>query len=106
MPVSCNGYKDEEFIDLGLQACKMGYRVFFVVETPSELPIILERSRALGIRPLIGVRVKLASIVGGHWNATSGDRSIFGLSIAQVITLVDDLKRETCLIACNCCTTT
>lgn len=92
--IVCNGYKDEEFIDLGLQACKMGYRVFFVVETPSELPIILERSRALGIRPLIGVRVKLASIVGGHWNATSGDRSIFGLSIAQVITLVDDLKRE------------
>ncbi|HRH77376.1 MAG TPA: biosynthetic arginine decarboxylase [Cellvibrionaceae bacterium] len=95
--IVCNGYKDEEFIDLGLQACKMGYRVFFVVETPSELPIILERSRALGIRPLIGVRVKLASIVGGHWNATSGDRSIFGLSIAQVITLVDDLKRENML---------
>ncbi len=92
--IVCNGYKDEEFIDLGLQACKMGYRLFFVIETPTELPIILERSRALGIRPLIGVRVKLASMVGGHWNATSGDRSIFGLSIAQLVAMVDILKQE------------
>lgn len=92
--IVCNGYKDEEFIDLGLQACKMGYRCFFVIETPTELPIILKRSRALGIRPLIGVRVKLASMVGGHWNATSGDRSIFGLSIAQLVAMVDMLKQE------------
>ncbi|MDZ7924958.1 MAG: biosynthetic arginine decarboxylase [Marinagarivorans sp.] len=92
--IVCNGYKDEEFIDLGLQACSMGYKVFFVIEAPSELPIILERSRALGIKPLIGARVKLASMVGGHWNATSGDRSIFGLTIAQLIDLVDKLKAE------------
>ena len=92
--IVCNGYKDEEFIDLGLQACKMGYRVFFVIETPTELPIILQRSRTLGIKPLIGIRVKLASMVGGHWNATSGDRSIFGLTIAQTINLVDNLKAE------------
>ena len=90
--IVCNGYKDSEFIDLGLQACKMGYKVFFVIETLTELPIILERSRALNVRPRIGIRVKLASMVGGHWNATSGDRSIFGLSIAQLITVVDALK--------------
>jgi arginine decarboxylase len=95
--IVCNGYKDEEFIDLGLQACSMGYKVFFVVETPAELPIILARSRALGIKPLIGVRVKLASMVGGHWNATSGDRSIFGLTIAQLVELVDCLKSENML---------
>ncbi len=92
--IVCNGYKDQEFIDLGLQARKMGYSCFFVLETPTELPIILERSRALKIKPLIGVRVKLASVVGGHWNATSGDRSIFGLSIAQLIDVVDQLKAE------------
>lgn len=92
--IVCNGYKDAEFIDLGLQACKMGYKCFFVVETLSELPIIIERSRALGIKPMIGARVKLASMVGGHWNATSGDRSIFGLSIAQLIDMVDTLKAE------------
>jgi len=95
--IVCNGYKDPEFIDLGLQARKMGYSCFFVVETPSELPIIIERSRALNIKPLIGVRVKLASVVGGHWNATSGDRSIFGLSIAQLVEMVDTLRAENML---------
>lgn len=92
--IVCNGYKDQEFIDLGLHACKMGYSCFFVIETPTELPIILERSRALNIKPLIGVRVKLASMVGGHWTATSGDRSIFGLSIAQLVEMIDTLKAE------------
>ncbi|WP_045860237.1 biosynthetic arginine decarboxylase [Teredinibacter purpureus] len=95
--IICNGYKDQEFIDLGLQATKMGYSCFFVIETPSELPILLERSRALNIKPLIGVRVKLASVVGGHWNATSGDRSIFGLSIAQLIEMIDTLREEAML---------
>lgn len=57
----CNGYKDREFIDLGLWGVKLGYRCFFVIESPNELPIILERSRALGIRPLIGARVKVSA---------------------------------------------
>lgn len=92
--IVCNGYKDEEFVDLGLQACKMGYQCFFVVEAPGELPMIIRRARKLGIKPKIGVRVKLSSVVGGHWNATSGDRSIFGLNITQLMELVETLRRE------------
>ncbi|WP_305043293.1 biosynthetic arginine decarboxylase [Geoalkalibacter sp.] len=92
--IVCNGYKDPEFIDLGLRARKLGYRCVFVIETPTELPIILERSRALGIRPLIGMRAKLATTVGGHWNKTSGDRSIFGLTTSQLIEIVDALKEH------------
>lgn len=95
--IVCNGYKDEEFIDLGLQACKMGYQCFFVVEAPGELALIIRRARALGIRPKIGVRVKLSSVVGGHWNATSGDRSIFGLTITQLMELVETLRSENML---------
>jgi len=92
--IVCNGYKDTEFITLGLQALKLGYRCFFVLETPTELPIVLETSRALGIRPMLGVRVKLASRVGGAWNESSGDRSIFGLTTSQIVELIDSLKRE------------
>ncbi len=92
--IVCNGYKDTEFITLGLQALKLGYRVFFVLETPTELPIVLETSRALGIRPMLGVRVKLAARVGGAWNESSGDRSIFGLTTSQIIELIDSLKRH------------
>ncbi len=88
----CNGYKDREFIDLGLYACKMGYKCFFVLEMPSELDLILERSRVLGIRPLIGVRFKLSTQAGGHWTESAGDRSIFGLSTSQIIEVIEKLK--------------
>lgn len=92
--IVCNGYKDTEFITLGLQALKLGYRCFFVIETPTELPIVLEASRSLGVRPMLGVRVKLASRVGGAWNESSGDRSIFGLTTSQIVELVDSLRRH------------
>jgi arginine decarboxylase len=88
----CNGYKDEEFIDLGLYARKMGIKCFFVVEMPSELTLILERAAMLNIRPLIGVRIKLSSTAGGHWTESCGDRSIFGLNISQLVDVVDQLK--------------
>ncbi|PIE68897.1 MAG: arginine decarboxylase [Deltaproteobacteria bacterium] len=90
----CNGYKDEEFVDLGLYATQMGVTCFFVLEMPSELSLILARSKALGIRPLIGVRIKLSTQAGGHWTDSGGDRSIFGLSATQVVDVVDTLKEE------------
>lgn len=95
--IICNGYKDQEFVDLGLQAVKLGFKCFFVIETPAELPIIIERSKVLGIEPLMGVRVKMTSKISGHWNSTSGDRSVFGLSTTQLIQLVDRLKEENML---------
>jgi len=88
----CNGYKDEEFVDLGLYARKMGFKCFFVVEMPSELTLILERAALLNIRPLIGVRIKLSSTAGGHWTESCGDRSIFGLNISQLVDVVDELR--------------
>lgn len=92
--IICNGYKDQEFIELGLQAVQLGFRCFFVIEAITELAIIIERSKALGIRPLIGVRAKMSAKVSGHWNSTSGDRSVFGLSTIQLIQVVDTLKQE------------
>ena len=63
-----------------------------MLETPAELPIILERSKALGITPFIGVRIKSSVIVDGHWNEDSGDRSIFGLSTSALLDVVEQLK--------------
>lgn len=88
----CNGYKDAEFIDLGLLARKMGIQCIFVVESPTELEQIIERSVALGIRPIIGVRLKLSTQASGHWNHSGGERSVFGLNPSQVCDLVDRLK--------------
>lgn len=92
--IVCNGYKDREFVELGLGMLKLGFKVVFVIETPAELPIIIESSRAMNIRPLIGVRTKLFSHVSGHWNSTSGDRSMFGLNAHQLIGVIDGLKAE------------
>lgn len=92
--VICNGFKDAEFVQLGLYACQLGIRCFFVVENPGEIPIIIEQSRALGIKPLIGLRVKLSTRVDGHWQEDSGDRSIFGLSTSELIDVVDALRAE------------
>ncbi len=90
----CNGYKDEEFIDLGLHAVMLGFNCFFVIEMPDELEIILNRAKALGVKPNIGVRIKLSSSAGGHWTESSGDRSIFGLSITQLTNVIDSLKEN------------
>ena len=88
----CNGYKDREFIDLGLYAVKMGFKCFFVLEKPGELDLILERSQLLGIKPLLGVRFKISTLGGGHWTESGGDRSIFGLTISQIIESIEKLK--------------
>lgn len=90
----CNGYKDEEFIDLTLCAQKMGFQPILVVEMPGELPLILERAKALGVRPRLGVRAKLSAQAGGLWNSSGGDHSSFGLNASQIIDVVDRLRAE------------
>ena len=92
--IVCNGYKDEEFIDLALYALKMGIQAILVIEMPSELPLIIARSRHMNVRPRIGVRAKLATRGGGHWNESGGDRSQFGLNATQIIALVDQLREN------------
>jgi len=92
--IVCNGYKDEEFVDLALYASMMGIRTIIVIEMPNELNIVLERSRRLGVRPCLGVRAKLSSRAGGRWDGSGGDRSKFGLDASQIVELTDTLRRE------------
>jgi arginine decarboxylase len=90
----CNGYKDEEFIELGLHAVRLGFLCFFVVEMPSELPLILKCSERMGVKPLIGVRAKLACQAGGHWTSSGSDHSTFGLTATQIVDAVDTLRER------------
>jgi arginine decarboxylase len=90
--IVCNGYKDEEFIDLALQAQKMGLQVIMVLEMPSELELILQRSKKLGIKPQLGVRIRLSTESVGHWSSSGGEQSVFGLNISQVMRAVDMLR--------------
>lgn len=92
--IICNGYKDREYIRMALIARRLGLRIYLVVEKLSELKEILQQSRELGIRPLLGVRVRLASIGAGNWQNTGGDKSKFGLHAAQVLYMVEQLREH------------
>ena len=83
--IVCNGYKDEEYIETALMASKLGRTVLIVVEKYSELSLIAEVAKKVGVRPRIGIRVKLAAKGSGRWEASGGDRSKFGLSTREVV---------------------
>jgi arginine decarboxylase len=94
MPIVCNGFKDDEFIKLALMAQRLGRTVIPVVEKVSELDLILKYSKILGVRPTIGMRVKLATRGGGRWQASGGYRSKFGLTVAEMLTQLDRLIEQ------------
>lgn len=90
--IVCNGYKDAEFIDLALSSLKMGLQTMLVLEMPGELDLLLERAEKMNIRPRIGIRVKLASSVGGKWSESGGESSVFGMTPPQIIAVIDRLR--------------
>ena len=55
--IVCNGYKDQDYIELALLAQKMGKRIFIVVEKFNELVIITRIAKKIGVRPIIGIRI-------------------------------------------------
>jgi arginine decarboxylase len=95
--IICNGYKDSEYIRLALIGRRLGHRVYIVVEKLSELEVIIRESRAMGIAPMLGVRVRLASLGAGKWQNTGGEKSKFGLSATQVLRVVERLREENML---------
>jgi len=97
--IVCNGYKDEEYIETALMASKLGRTVLIVVEKFSELGLIAETAKKIGVRPRIGIRVKLAAKGSGRWEASGGDRSKFGLSTREVVEAINFLRSNDLL---NC----
>jgi arginine decarboxylase len=97
--VVCNGYKDEEYIETALMLSKLGRTVLIVVEKFSELAQIAEVAKKMGVRPRIGVRVKLAAKGSGRWEASGGDRSKFGLSTREVVEAINFMRAND-LLSC------
>jgi len=90
--IVCNGYKDREYIRLALIGRKLGLQTFIVIEKPSELPLVMEEAKALGVKPGLGVRMRLASLGAGKWQNSGGDKAKFGLSPRQVLDLWKSLR--------------
>jgi arginine decarboxylase len=72
----------------------LGHNITIVLEKPSELDLVIEESRRLGIQPQLGVRVRLASMGRGNWQNTGGEKSKFGLSASQVLQMTEHLRQE------------
>jgi len=91
-PVVCNGYKDRDYVRAALIGRRLGLPVYIVIEKPTELSLVLAEADALGVEPLLGVRVRLAAAAAGKWQNSGGDRAKFGLSAGQLIALVEQLR--------------
>ena len=94
VPIICNGFKDDRFIETALLAQKIGKQIFVVVEKFTELELILHHSEQLGIRPSIGMRVKLAAGGSGRWQSSSGYRSKFGLTVSEMLQALTLLEKR------------
>lgn len=98
--IICNGYKDEDYIELALLAQKMGRRIFLVVEKMNELKLIAQIARRHKMKPNLGIRIKLSSSGSGKWESSGGDVSKFGLNSSELLEALDYLERnnmEDCL---------
>lgn len=92
--IVCNGYKDENYVELALLAQKMGRRIFLVVEKLNELKLIDKVAKRLKIVPNIGIRIKLTSSGSGKWEESGGDVSKFGLNSSELLTALSYLQKN------------
>ncbi|GBF30561.1 biosynthetic arginine decarboxylase [bacterium MnTg04] len=90
--IVCNGYKDRDYVRLGLIATRMGYRCYLVLEKLSELDLLIDESRQLGVRPLLGLRARLSRISKGHWQNSGGEKSKFGFSATQMLEAMERVR--------------
>lgn len=100
-PIICNGFKDKSYIEAVILAHKVGKHVIPVVEQYSELALIIRFAKQHGVRPPIGIRMKLATQGCGRWEASGGMRSKFGLFTTELLAAVEVLRKEDMLDCFN-----
>jgi arginine decarboxylase len=97
--IVCNGYKDREYIETALLARRLGHQTIIVIEQLEELYVAMELGKELEIQPILGVRAKLSTKGVGRWGSSTGDRAKFGLSVPEILTVVNEL-RSACMLDC------
>jgi arginine decarboxylase len=89
-----NGYKDKEYMSLAMLGTKIGKQIIIVVEKLSEIHGVLEMAKEFDVEPMIGVRAKLTTKASGLWKESTGDFAKFGLSVTEILDLIEILKSE------------
>lgn len=89
----CNGYKDDEFIENALLARRLQHDVIIILDRPDEVEVVLDASLRLGIEARLGLRAKLAAPGAGRWQESTGPRAKFGLTVPEIVDVVEKLER-------------
>lgn len=103
--IICNGFKEDRYIEFVTLAAKLGRTIIPVIENLTELRLIVKYAERYGIRPRIGVRVNLSTPGAGRWRHSSGIKAKFGLSLSEVIEVLEFLRScgmEDCLQLLHC----
>ncbi|KAI3941128.1 hypothetical protein MKW98_009198 [Papaver atlanticum] len=87
-PVKCNQdrYMVEDIVEFGSH--------LLWLHQEEELDLVIEISRKLAVRPVIGMRVKLKTKHAGHFGATSGVKGKFGLNTMQILRVAKNLEQN------------
>lgn len=90
--IICNGYKDKEYVRLALIGQQLGLSPYLVIEKASEVSLIIEESRSMGVTPRLGIRIRLSCVGKGKWQNTGGEKGKFGLSASQALDVIKHIK--------------
>ncbi|MCH9813314.1 MAG: biosynthetic arginine decarboxylase [Epsilonproteobacteria bacterium] len=97
-PITVNGFKDKEMIELGFISAQMGQDITITIEGINELETILEVVQEQpDVIPAIGLRIKLHSLGVGLWAKSGGINSKFGLTSTELIKAIELLKSSNLL---------
>ncbi|HZF39230.1 MAG TPA: biosynthetic arginine decarboxylase, partial [Blastocatellia bacterium] len=88
----CNGFKDDSFIDLAFVGAQAGKNVIIVIEKLNELGKVVDRVLETGVRPMVGMRVRLYTRGSGRWEKSGGEQSKFGLTTTELLQAIKMLS--------------
>jgi len=88
----CNGVKDHAMLSIMISAQQLGRNVLPVVERYFEYVALKKLAWNRGFVPSLGVRIRLATSGSGRWASSSGLNSKFGLSLPELMKLIDELE--------------
>ncbi len=94
-PITVNGFKDKELINIGFIAAEMGHNVTLTIEGLNELEAIIQTAKErFTPKPFIGLRIRLHNSGSGMWAKSGGINSKFGLTSTELIEAINLLKQN------------
>jgi arginine decarboxylase len=92
MLLVCNGVKDAAMLSLIHMSQRLGKQVIPVIEKFNEFEEWLALTAESTTPARFGARIRLTVTGSGRWRASSGDQSKFGISIPELVEMLDRLE--------------